>query len=496
LLIPVLFLFPLSNQSIHASFQSGINNPIYACYRDSASIYQSIQSLVDKYPDLVEVSPIGDSWEGQPIQAIKLTNQFIDEPKPRLVLISGLRANAFAPVELNLRFAEDLLANHENDEKDDWFWDWDEDNTCGDEPCEDNTWLLNFFEVHIIPLANPDGRLIAEAEAALDENAVYWQNNTHNSCSSSNNGVRLTNNFPYEWKQASNGPCDPIYEGSDSGSEPETHAIMEYLTSLQSKEPILLLHLDVYENAFYLPYLFNPSAENPHSLELYTLAKKIAYGTLSDPKKPEIAGIRPSHGNLIDYSFGELAIPSLIFSMGNFRAGEYASYCNYYNEYLLENNLKALYRAVKVSVAPYKLAYGPEIEIDKPVRQDDQLIINGTADDAKSWYGAAEIHSPIEEVTFSLDLPPWHPDAEPVLVSNLTTDPTDKHISHFSLTLNIEELSLGKHRIFFQAWDTEVDGYESMPGLISVRKFNVSEEPPPTPITPTYQIILPFIRKD
>jgi len=57
--------------------------------------------------------------------------------KPRLVLVSGLKANALAQVELNLSFAENLLESYGQD--------------------ANANWLLEETEIHLILVANPDG---------------------------------------------------------------------------------------------------------------------------------------------------------------------------------------------------------------------------------------------------------------------------------------------------------------------------------------------------
>ena len=132
-----------SFSTIQAEYQPQSTIPGFPCYRDSASISQSLQTLSSEYPGLAELSTIGYSTEDQPIQSLKISNQSIDTYKPRLVLLSGLRANTFAPVELNLRFAEQLLADY--DEK------------------TDSAWMVDHLETHLILLANPDGHARAEA---------------------------------------------------------------------------------------------------------------------------------------------------------------------------------------------------------------------------------------------------------------------------------------------------------------------------------------------
>ena len=73
--------------------------------------------------------------------------------------MSGLRANAFAPVELSLRFAEEILANYGK--------------------YSENGWLLDHFEIHLIVLANPDGRAKAETQALNGDDITAKQHPRH-----------------------------------------------------------------------------------------------------------------------------------------------------------------------------------------------------------------------------------------------------------------------------------------------------------------------------
>ena len=141
-IILVLFLSPFTDS---IASQSSSTIPGFDCYRTSETIQQTVQTLHSTYPNLVELIDIGASFEGQPIQLIKLGNKTTQNDTSRLVLISGLRANSFAPVEINLQFIEDLLT------------------TYGENPS--STWILDFTEVYAILLANPDGRLRAELQA-------------------------------------------------------------------------------------------------------------------------------------------------------------------------------------------------------------------------------------------------------------------------------------------------------------------------------------------
>ncbi len=446
LFLSIGIIFLISFSTVQAGNHSSESFPEYPCYRDSASIIQNLQTLENNYPELVQLYTIGNSWEDQPIYALIITNQSKMENKPRLVLVSGLRANAFAPVELNLRFAEKLLADY------------------GDN--SENGWVLDHFELHMVFLANPDGRAKAEDQILAGAD-ITWQNNTHNTCSTQEIGVRLNHNFLYDWRASDVGACDPAYSGPSAVSEPETQAISTYLEELSDQpEPILLLNLDSYPNEILSPYLSNPTAENSHLDDLYTLAEKIGYNTLSGPVPQGDPHHQPSFGTLVDYAYGTLGIPSLVFSMGDSMAGEFTSYCWYFNNYLIENNLVALLRALKVSADPYQQAYGPEIENLVFSYGNHSLNIEGSANDFSSWFGGADIFSQVKSIKYSIDQLPWHPDATLYTILNLTQDPEFDYISDFTLDIDYSFFSPGNHRIFFQAWDTETNDNPSNPGLV------------------------------
>jgi len=444
LIICLGIIILLTFSAVQAGYQPQSGIPGYDCYRDSASIIQSLHALENNYPELVQVSIIGNSWEGQPIYALTLTNQSKIEDKPRLVLVSGLRANAFAPVELSLRFAEGLVADYGA-------------NT-------ENIWLLDHFELHLIVVANPDGRERAENQASTGDD-ITWQNNTHNTCSNQDIGVRLNHNFPYEWSASD--ACDPAFAGIAAVSEPETQAIMSFLEELAAQpEKIMLLNMDSYQNELISPYLSDPTAENQHIQDLYTLAEKIGYNTPSVPVPQGESNHQPSYGTLVDYSYGTLGIPSLVFSMGDFLAGEYTSYCWYFDDYLIEQNMAALIRALKVSSDPYHQAYGPEIENLVVSQNVYSIVIGGSANDYTYWHDGADVYSQVKSVQFSIDLPPWHPDAVLYPVSTLTQDANYDYISHFSVGIDYSFFSPGEHRIFLQAWDTDTNENPSNPGLV------------------------------
>ena len=74
--------------------------PGYPCYRTVDETFAAAQALAQRYPNLVTWSDIGDSWEktasigepGDDLWVLRLTNQAVTEPKPKLFVMAALLA--------------------------------------------------------------------------------------------------------------------------------------------------------------------------------------------------------------------------------------------------------------------------------------------------------------------------------------------------------------------------------------------------------------------
>ncbi len=123
--------------------------------------------------------PIRDSWDkvtssgsaGYNLYLMILSNKSTAGPKPRFFLMAEVHAREYVTAETALRFAEHLLSGY------------------GIDP--DITWLLDYYEVHVLPMTNPDGRKQAET-------GILWRKNTDSDdgCSySSYWGTDLNRNY-------------------------------------------------------------------------------------------------------------------------------------------------------------------------------------------------------------------------------------------------------------------------------------------------------------
>lgn len=447
-LLCLLVLLSLFIIQLPLAVQAATNIPGFDCYRDSQSITLRLQELAIQHPNLVQLEPIGESFEERALQMLRIGKAQPEFEKPRLILISGLRANSFAPVEINLRFVEGLLENY------------------GTDPT--TTWILDYHDIYSLVVANPDGRLLAEGQATAQE-PITWENNANTSyCEVKSVGVGLNFNFPYAWSAGNPDPCSPNYSGLSAASEPETQAIVNFLNaSSLDTNPALLLQLDSFNNLVLTPFRYDELAPNPLQLELNTLANKLAYGTQANPLPGVGEYNLDMHGTLVDFAYGELQIPALAFNMGTTESGGHATVCWYFNDYLLQPTLNALKRAAIASFSAYELPFGPETVVEEIDYLSKQLRVDGFSDDFTFFKDESVAFSSVLKLNWSVDLPPWHPQAVVRQVPALVQDPTFGFLSTFSLSLFYQDLPAGHHIFYLQAWDTAVGDSPSRPGLVS-----------------------------
>lgn len=430
----------------------------YDCYRSYEDITSRMVELTTLFPNLAHLKTIGLSYEERSIQVLQLGTEVETNAKPRLVLISGLKANAFAPVELNLRFAENLLNSYGSD--------------------ANGNWLLEQTEIHLIVVANPDGRQIAEQQT-IAGNAPTWSKNRHvYDCPTGNGGVSLSQNFAFGWSAGTQDDCAANYPGPSAASEPETLAIQTYLAQILAQNPEQSLVIDLQNNGDWLitPFLYSKTVENPFEDALYMLANKLAYDSQAMPSRGSNPTTSIITGNLTDFAFGYLQAPALLFNLGPALAGGDATQCWYFNEILEPEGLAVFTRAALLAANPLTQAQGPEITFSKIVKDAYTTLIAGQADDDsfyKVWLSPGEF-SAVHHVAFSLDTPPWSPDAVMTQIPGESL-PENPYQMDFQHTFDHVEFSPGKHILYFQAWDTNPSGEPGQAGMINAIEVNVME---------------------
>jgi len=322
----------------------------------------------------------------------------------------------------------------------------------------------------LIVIANPDGRLIAEQQALNGEVPSWTKNRNAYECTNGNGGVELSQNFSYGWSADGLDACSVDFPGPLAASEPETIAIQTYLEQILALNPERSLMIDLQNQGDLLitPFLYSKIVENPFEDAYYMLASKLAYATAAMPARGSSNSFDSITGNLTDFAFGHLQAPALRFNLGPAMAGGDVTSCWYFNETLEPEGLSALTRAARLAVDPLMQAQGPEITLTSVENDAYTTHVTGLADDAsfyKPWLNPEDF-SAVHHVAFSLDTPPWIPNSVMLQIPGQSL-PETPYLMDFQHTLDLIELTPGKHIIYFQAWDTNPLGESGQAGMIN-----------------------------
>ena len=426
--------------------------PGYPCYRTVEETFTTAQNIVATYPALAEWIDVGDSWEkvtpggnaGYDLMVLQLTNKAVPGPKPKLFLSSSIHAREYAPVELNTRFAEYLVANYGVD--------------------ADVTWLLDEHEIHLLLVANPDGRKQAET-------GLSWRKNTNeNYCSSTSNyrGADLNRNFEFQWGccgGSSGDPCDILYRGPSAASEPETQTVQNYVRSqfpdqrdddLTAAAPVtatgIFLDVHSYGELVLWPWGFT-STPAPNSTVLQTLGRKFAYFNGYEPD--QAVGLYPTDGTTDDFGYGELGLAAYTFEVGT----AFFQSCSVFENSIVPDNMPALLYAAKAARTPYMTPAGPDpldvVVSPAGAMPGDVVLLSATIDDTRfSAVNGSEPTQPIAGAEYYIDVPPWDGGATPHAM--IAVDGAfDETVEAVTATLDTTGLSEGRHIVYVRGQDDD-----------------------------------------
>jgi hypothetical protein len=426
--------------------------PGYPCYRTVEETYATAQSLVTNYPNLATWIDAGDSWEktepggnpGYDMMVLRLTNANVPGPKAKLFVMTAIHAREYATAELNTRFAEYLVYNY------------------GLDP--DVTWILDYHEIHLLLMSNPDGRKHAET-------GLYWRKNTNeNYCSPTSNdrGADLNRNFEFQWGccgGSSGSQCSETYRGPSPASEPETQAVQNYVRSefpdqrgpdLGDPAPAdamgIFLDIHSYSELVLWPWGFTYQTA-PNATALQTLGRKFAYFNNYWPE--QAIGLYPTDGTTDDFGYGDLGLAAYTFEIGT----SFFQSCSSFENTIVPGNLPALLYAAKATSLPYMLPAGPDA-LDVAVSPEEvlpgqPLQLTAMIDDTRySNSNGTEPTQNIAAAEYYIDVPPWvtttTPVAYPMVASDGSFDETSEAVE---AAVDTSGLAGGRHILFVRGQD-------------------------------------------
>jgi hypothetical protein len=330
----------------------------------------------------------------------------------------------------------------------------------------DATWLLDEHLIVIVPVANPDGRVLAEQ-------GLYQRKNTNNTygggCSnpptpSNQYGVDLNRNFNFKWgtvNMPTEPKCGETYPGPTAASEPETAAIQTLESTLFADQRGPLdtdpapptttgVFIDVHSNAGLVMWPWgHTSAVPPNGPELQLIGTRLASYNGLTPEQAIL--LYPTSGGSRDYAYGELGIASFTFEIG-VASGTCGGFFPAFSCLdggvgggFWPQNLPAFLYAAKLARTPYMLVQGPTTETLSAARGASAGSTQLRAQMNEQLNGG----QPISSAEYYVDTPPWRGGTS---IPMLPLDGSFNSVSEIA-TATVGPLS-GRHLFYVRGRDT------------------------------------------
>jgi carboxypeptidase T len=442
----------------------------YGGYLTADGYVQQLQDVAAAKPNLAVTYDVGDSWRktqglatGNDLVAICITKQQPGDcqlsntsTKPRFFVLGTVHARELSATELASRFVDHLTSAY------------------GTDP--DVTAVVDSTEVWVLPLANPDGREIAE----LGTVSPYLQrknaNNSQGTCAvpptgSSQHGIDLNRNFAWKWGGAgtSANPCDLTFRGPSAASEPETTAIANLMFTLFPDQrgpaatdaaplttPGYMMSVHSYSNLVLLPW-GDSLTKAPNDAGLRSAAfRTSAFNGYQAGQGGEI--LYTTTGTTDDFLYGERGIASSTLEVGP-ASGTCGGFIPPYScqSGFWTTNRPALMHVAKMARAPYQLSLGPTTSAvavsASSVTAGTSVTLTATGNDAA--YGTSGVGRPAAQTVnagrYFVDTPPW---AGGTAVAMTASDGTFNATSEgVRATVPTTGLAAGRHQLFVQTRD-------------------------------------------
>ncbi|XP_052769291.1 carboxypeptidase O-like isoform X1 [Mya arenaria] len=255
--------------------------PNYGIYHNLSSINSVMQNLIKEHSNIIQdLSELYLSRDGNSQHVVHIgANPYSNNSETVKILLSfGEHAREFLPIESLFYFLNIILQSKNEQDID-----------------------LKDFDVYVIVIANPDGRLHVEQTKNF-----CWRGTA--------NGVDINRNFEWEFggKGSSADKTDEEYRGPFAFSEPETR-VYRQLTKDVKFDAFLSLHSGIKQ--IYVPYADTKSKatnrEHENIAELMKLAEILSTCTSYRYQYGKAADLNDytADGTVFDYMAGVKHIP-------------------------------------------------------------------------------------------------------------------------------------------------------------------------------------------
>jgi carboxypeptidase T len=207
----------------------------YTAFRTPAQIEAAFASLAAANPGLTTWTSIGNSLNGVPIKALKISSTpSMDDPAKDDVVFVGLHhAREWMTPETALFLADELLTLRATD--------------------AELQVDMDRLQIWIVPVVNPDGYAYT---VTTDR---FWRKNRRVNADGSH-GVDLNRNWGFQWGLASGSSPTPsvdTYHGTGAFSEPETVVIRNFLNARRNLKVFVTYHS--FSELYLVPWSYTKS---------------------------------------------------------------------------------------------------------------------------------------------------------------------------------------------------------------------------------------------
>jgi hypothetical protein len=282
-----------SERESNARAAQAANGDWFQSYKQLREINDRLDFLAQSYPNLAQVTTIGQSLEGRDIRMIRITGPDAKgnprDGRAAFVIEGTQHAREWISPMTVMFAAERFLAQYDADPR------------VGA--------VLDAVDFYLVPATNPDGY---EFTWTGDR---FWRKNRRVNVARDCSGVDLNRNWNVGWggNGSSNDPCSEVYHGSEAWSEPEVAAVRDLIQSLSAR---LGAYLDFHSfgNLVLSPWMYT-LAPPPDAKRLNGYGQLISDAIFSVHAVRYQSG-QGSHilyiaaGTAHDWAYGELGAPA------------------------------------------------------------------------------------------------------------------------------------------------------------------------------------------
>ena len=167
--------------------------------------------MIAAHPEIAARTPIGTSYEGRELWAVKISdNVGVDEGEPEVLFSAGQHAREHLTVEMALYLIDELTGKYATDPR--------------------IKGIVDSREIWIVPNMNPDGSEYDVASGSYRS----WRKNRQPNAGTSAIGTDLNRNYGFRWGccgGSSGIAAVDVYRGPSPFSAPETQAVRNFVLS-------------------------------------------------------------------------------------------------------------------------------------------------------------------------------------------------------------------------------------------------------------------------